>query len=249
MNDHYPPIGILSTCFTEKFGIPRQSLMITEARGVLKLNPDPAYRAALNHLEKFSHVWLIFVFHQNGDRAWRPTIDPPRVGAPKAMGVFASRSPHRPNPIGLSAVKLDRIDFEASGGIEIHISGVDLLDGTPVLDIKPYLPFADQIPDANGGWAQEEIVRYPVEFSTNSLNTLESALESHPKLQLLIQQMLEWDPRPTSQREANPMANIESEGKRFAFRVLEFDVHWEVRKGGAFVAEIVALKPISPKTV
>ncbi len=227
------PIGILKTCFTEKFGVPRQSLMMSEARGVLKLNPDPNYPAALHHLDQFTHLWLIFVFHKNGG-TWRPTIDPPRLGAPKHMGVFASRSPHRPNPIGLSVVKLDRIDLAAQGGIEIHLSGVDILDGTPVLDVKPYLPYADSVAEANTGWVKGEIERFPVEFSRESLVTL----ENEPKLKRLIEQMLEWDPRPTSQRRAAPIDARESEGKNFAFRVLDFDVKWQIRAGSLYVVEI-----------
>ena len=236
MKDSFPPIGTLKTCFAEKFGVPRQSMMTTEARGVLKLNPDPSYRAALNHLDQFSHVWVVFVFHQNGG-TWRPTIDPPRLDAPKSMGVFASRSPHRPNPIGLSAVKLDRIDFDAEGGIEIHLSGVDILDGTPVLDIKPYLPYADSIPEANTGWIEGEIDRYKVEFSAESLRTI----AGDPKLKKLIEQMLEWDPRPTSQRRSAPMAAPESEGKRFAFRILNFDVQWVIRNASVYVVTILVL--------
>ena len=152
MNDHFPPIGVIRTNFTEKFGVPRQSMMISEALGVLKLHPDPSFRAALNHLDRFTHIWVVFIFHQSVEKGWRPTIRPPRVDAPRKVGVFASRSPHRPNPIGLSAVKLERIDLDAPGGIEIHLSGVDLLDGTPVLDIKPYLPSTDAEAGASMGW-------------------------------------------------------------------------------------------------
>ncbi len=236
------PIGILNTVFREKFGVPRQSLMMSEARGILKLNDDSAFAAALNHLEKFSHVWLVFLFHKNGNEPWRPTIEPPRLDAPPGIGVFASRSPHRPNPIGLSAVKLERIDFEAKGGIEIHLSGVDLLDGTPVLDLKPYLPFADRIEGASSGWAEGEIARHPVEFSPESLAVVEGARERHPRLKALLEQMLEWDPRPTSQRRAYPPGEAASEGKPFAFRVLEFDVHWRIRSGVFHVTEIRAWK-------
>src|SRR5690242_18464905 len=111
MKGPFLPIGTMKTCFTEKFGVPRQSLMVSEARGILKLNPEPAYRSGLNHLEQFSHVWIVFLFHQHETRGWRSTIRPPRIDAPRRVGVFASRSPHRPNPIGLSAVQLDRIDL------------------------------------------------------------------------------------------------------------------------------------------
>lgn len=241
--DRYPPIGFIRSPFTEKFGVPRQSMMISEAKGVLKLNPDPSFRVALNHLESFTHLWIIFVFHQHlgsgASGGWRPTIRPPRLDAPRRVGVFASRSPHRPNPIGLSAVKLDRIDLDAPGGIEIHLSGVDLMDGTPVLDIKPYLPYADSFPEASGGWAGSEIPKYLVEFSEESLKKIESFSARHPQLRLLISQMLEWDPRPTSQRRAMPIESEKTQGMAFAFRILEFDVRWEIRNHGIFVTDLV----------
>ena len=217
-------------------------MMISEARGVLKLNPDPAYALALKHLENFSHVWILFVFHEHVDMPWHPVIRPPRVNAPRKVGVFASRSPHRPNPIGMSAVKLDRIDHEAPGGIEIHLSGVDILDGTPVLDIKPYLPYADSIPDANEGWARGEITRYNVQFSAESLSTIEKiSAEEFPRLKELIQQMLAWDPRPTSQRRAMPIEDRKSEGLQFAFRIANFDVQWQILDGGIYVVGLVQI--------
>lgn len=234
------PIGIIKTCFSEKFGVPRQSMMIQEATGILKLNPDPDYLTALQHLDGFSHVWVIFTFHQHMDAGWRPTIRPPRIPAPRKVGVFASRSPHRPNPIGMSAVKLEKIDRSASDGIEIHLRGLDLLDGTPVLDIKPYLPFADSIPDATSGWAVGEIPRYNVEFSPESLSAIDVLSEDrHPRLKELIQEMLEWDPRPTSQRRAMPVESPDADGKGFGFRLFDFDVQWEIRSRGIYVREII----------
>lgn len=236
----FAPIGVIRTCFTEKFGLPRQSLMVDEARGVLKLNPDPGYRVALNHLDRFSHLWVVFVFHRALEKGWRPTIRPPRVDAPRRVGVFASRSPHRPNPVGMSVVRLERIDLDAPGGIELHLSGIDLMDGTPVLDIKPYLPYADRVEGASGGWAEGEIPRYAVEFSPEALQALSAPLAAgHPRLRELVTQMLEWDPRPTSQRRAMPIEAPANEGRRFGFRVLDFDVRWEIRGGGIRVLGIL----------
>lgn len=241
----YPPIGFVRTCFTQKFGVPRQALMVSEARGVLKLNPVPSFRVALNHLESFSHVWLIYVFHQHLEKSWRPTIRPPRVDAPRRVGVFASRSPHRPNPIGMSAVRLERVDLNAPGGIEIHLGGVDLMDGTPVLDIKPYLTYSDSLPEANDGWAKGQIPKYAVSFSPRSLEKL--ARESsarHPQLQRLIAEMLEWDPRPTSQRRAMRIEAPESEGLKFGFRILDLDVQWEIRDRAIYVVDLVEERDI-----
>jgi len=240
MKDHYPPIGVIRTSFTEKFGVPRQSMMIREARGVLKLNPESSYRDALNHLDQFSHVWILFVFHTHLEKGWRPTIRPPRLEAPRRVGVFASRTPHRPNPIGISAVKLDRIDLDAVGGIELHLSGVDFLDGTPVLDIKPYLPFADSIPEANSGWAGSEIPKYRVEFSNESLQAMEAiSLERHPRFKELVEQILEWDPRPTSQRRAMPIESAEMQGMEFGTRILDKDIQWQIKNSSIYVLRLV----------
>lgn len=213
--------------------------MISQALGVLKLNPDPAYVNSLRHLNEFSHVWLIFVFHKNIAKGWKPLIDPPRLDAPKQVGVFASRSPHRPNPIGMSVVKIEGIDFSAPGGIEIHLSGLDILDGTPVLDIKPYVSYADSFVDATLGWASQSIPKYRVEFSSNSLISIqESGTKYHPNLQALLQQMLELDPRPTSQRRRSSIESDASEGLVFAFRIFDFDVKWKIHNKGIFVLEL-----------
>ncbi len=241
--------------------------MIREARAILKLIPEPLFRDSLRHLEGFSHVWVIFVFHEhlsNGQAPaetegppttespqslrlpWRALISPPRIDAPEKVGVFASRSPHRPNPIGMSVVKLEQIDFQAPGGIELHLSGVDLLDGTPVLDLKPYVPYADQIPDATPGWTESKIPQYSVQFSDASLAVIDSYRDQHRArtggdLKTLVTQLLSFDPRPTSQRKAMPIAAEENEGRPFAFRILNFDVHWKIKNKGIWVTEVRVL--------
>lgn len=238
MESHsFLPIGILHTYFKEKFGVPRQSLMIPEATGVVRLNRIPDYRQALNLLDSFSHIWLIFAFRN--DCAWKPTIRPPRVDAPRRVGVFASRSPHRPNPIGMSVVTLDKIDLDATEGIELHISGIDLLDQTPILDIKPYLPYADSVTHASSGWIKGEIPRFHVNFSEKALSQIqEFGPTRHPRLKLLIEQMLEWDPRPTSQRRAMPIEKVDSEGRIFGFRILDLDVKWKIQSQNILVLEL-----------
>ena len=237
------PIGSIRTSFQEKFGVPRQSLQLPSAMGTILLNPDPLYREALRHLEGFSHLWIVFLFHEHLDQAWRPLITPPRIDAPGKIGVFASRSPHRPNPIGLSVVKLERINLNARNGIEIEVSGVDLLDGTPILDIKPYLPYADQVIGATGGWTETEIPRFQVSFTPLALEQLEEAEKRHQrstqnKLKSLISEMLELDPRPTSQKKSHPISDPASEGLPFAFRFLDFDVKWRVQNGTIQVEEL-----------
>lgn len=238
-NYSFAPIGYIQSCFKEKFGVARQSMMIPQARGLLKFNPDPAYRNSLQNLAEFSHLWIIFVFHKNIEKGWRPLITPPRIDAPKQVGVFASRSPHRPNPIGMSVVKIEGLDFSAPGGIELHLSGLDILDGAPVLDIKPYLPFADSFSDANPGWASRSIQKYRVEFSPESARFIkESGARYHPDLQALLQQMLELDPRPTSQRRRSSIEADEAEGLVFAFRIFDFDVKWQIHNKGILVMEL-----------
>ncbi len=222
--------------------MPRQALMVSEAKAVLKLNPRGGFAEAVARLDSFTHLWVVFVFHQNKERPWRPTIEAPRLLGEKKVGVFASRSPYRPNPIGLSAVKLESIDLMAAGGIELHLSGVDLLDGTPVLDVKPYLPYADRIEGASPGWADEVLQRYPVEFSERSLETLAKHAGLHPRLELLIRQMLEWDPRPTSQRRAFPVLAPETTAETFAFRILGLDVQWRIREGVFHVERIAEVR-------
>ncbi len=222
--------------------------MISQALGLLKLNPDPTYLNSLSHLNEFSHVWIIFVFHKNIVKGWNPLINPPRIEAPKQVGVFASRSPHRPNPIGMSVVKIERIDLSAPGGIELHLSGLDILDGTPVLDIKPYLPFADSFVDATSGWASQKIQKYQVEFSSSSLLFIQrSGTKYHPDLQALLQEMLELDPRPTSQRKRSRIESDESEGLVFALRLFDFDVKWKIHNKGIYVLELEKLADVSIK--
>jgi tRNA-Thr(GGU) m(6)t(6)A37 methyltransferase TsaA len=233
-------IGTLHTCFKEKFGIPRQPGIVSQATGILKLRDDPLLKQALKSIDTFSHLWVIWVFHEHAAKNWKPSIRPPRLGGAKKVGSLASRSPHRPNPIGLSAVKLERVDWEAEGGVELHVSGVDVLDGTPVLDIKPYIPYADSIPDANAGWADAPITRTPVRFTEQGERaTAEKAGSRHPTLRDLIIEMLEIDPRPAFQKRRMPADSVEAQGTRYGFRLLDFDVKWEIRDGGFIVLDVV----------
>lgn len=224
------PIGVIHTCFSEKFGVPRQSMMVKEARGVIRLGKEYSHPDTVLHLDGFSHIWVIYLFHkgqnENHRDKWTNTIQPPRIDAPKKVGVFASRSPHRPNPIGMSVVKLDRIRHDSKNGIEIEISGVDILDGTPLLDLKPYIPYADIVHESTSGWINNEITRYEVEFADGVLAAMDD-----PAQKDLITGILEWDPRPRSQREHSPIESAESIGKRFAFRLMNCDIHWVIAEG------------------
>lgn len=240
----FAPIGYVHSCFKEKFGIPRQPGLVKQAHGFIKLLDNPDLKTAIRALESFSHIWLIFVFHEHGSRNWKPSIRPPRLGGAKKVGVLASRSPHRPNPIGLSAVKLERIDPDAPGGPEIHVSGIDLLDGTPVLDLKPYIPYADSIAEANAGWAEEPIHRTEVEFTEQAVASIKkrSKLSGYENLKALIVEMLEIDPRPAFQKRRMPAENPEAQGTRYGFKLFEFDVKWEIQDQKFLVLDVVDLQ-------
>ena len=144
------PIGRIRTEFPEKFGIPRQSGLVEELRAVVEFERELRAPEAFRGLEGFSHLWLLWHFTQS--QGWSPTVRPPRLGGNQRVGVFATRSPFRPNPIGLSCVKLEKVDYTAPGGPVLLVRGADLLDGTPIFDVKPYVPLADCRPQAVGAF-------------------------------------------------------------------------------------------------
>lgn len=171
------PVAHIRTDFKEKFGLPRQSGRAPELLGTIVFVPKYRNPDALREIEGFSHLWLIFDFSEAhrgaNDGSWSPTVRPPRLGGNRKVGVFASRSPFRPNSLGLSCVKLERIEHTASEGDVLVVSGVDLLDGTPIVDVKPYLPFADCKSDARGGYADGESGhRLNVDFPAELLSLL-----------------------------------------------------------------------------
>ncbi len=232
-------IGHVKTMFKDKFGIPRQPGLVSQAKGIVKLNNDPDLKTALRTLDQFSHLWIIFVFHEHGGKSWKPSIRPPRLGGNVKVGVLASRSPHRPNPIGISAVTIEKIDLDAAGGPEITVGGVDLLDGTPVLDIKPYIPYADSIPDANPGWASAPIMKSPVHFTDEALVDLQlKDADGQQALRDIIIEVLELDPRPAFQKRKNPPTDPSTWKSRYGFAVLDYDVKYEIREDGFWVLSI-----------
>lgn len=237
----FRPIGVIESCFKEKFGIPRQPGLVRSASAVIRLDPkDPFLAQSLRRLEEFSHLWVIYVFHEHGSRNWKPSIRPPRLGGAEKVGVLASRSPHRPNPIGLSAVELLRVDLEDPAGLAIHVRGGDFLDGSPVLDIKPYLPYADSIPEASAGWADEPIAKTPVEFSTLAEEKIAAAGEPEfqEQLRAMITEVLELDPRPAFQRRRLPPTSPEAQGLDFGFALLNVDVKWRIGQGRFVVTDL-----------
>jgi tRNA-Thr(GGU) m(6)t(6)A37 methyltransferase TsaA len=193
------PIGVLRTCFGEKFAVPRQPGLCPSAWG--KLFFHEAYRGEdfLRGIDGFSHVWLIFGFHETLDRGWSPTVRPPRLGGNQRVGVFASRSTHRPNGLGLSLCRLDGIE-PTSTGPALLLGGVDLIDGTPVYDVKPYLAYAEALPDARCGYADESPQRREVVIE-DSVRAAFLALPSRD--QKLIEEVLALDPRPAAHDDVN----------------------------------------------
>ena len=193
----FKTIARIHTGFPEKFGIPRQS-GIVETPGYIVFEPPYNNPDAVRGLEEFSHIWLIWQFSQAVRDDWSPTVRPPRLGGNTRVGVFASRSPFRPNPIGLSLVKLESIEYDHSLGLVLHVTGADILDGTPIYDIKPYLPYSEAKPDAEGGFAHRVMDDFMQVVLTEDAD-LEPAKEIPEEDLYTIKKLLAQDPRPRYQ--------------------------------------------------
>lgn len=238
----FEAIGYVQSTYKQRFGIPHQAGVSQGLTAFVQLNPLADYKTALKGLETFSHIWLLFVFHEHGGHKWKPSIRPPRLGGNKKVGLFASRSPHRPNPIGMSAVKLHAIDLDHPEGPRLHISEVDLLDGTPILDIKPYIPLADCMSEANAGWADIPIKRYTVQVSELAQQEMtEISLQLGEDFQARAISMLELDPRPAFQKRKIPVEKIENNGKKFGLSVLNYDVKYEILNDGFLITRVLLI--------
>lgn len=189
------PVATVHTCFGGKFGVPRQPGLCPSAWGTLVFLPEFRSPEAIRGLEGFSHLWLVFGFHQTRDQGWHPTVRPPRLGGNARVGVFATRSTFRPNPLGLSLVRLEGIDLTHPAGPVLQLGGVDLVDGTPVYDIKPYLPYAEAPTGAAGGFAHTPPPVLEVEVD-EEIQPLFDALP--PRTRAVICETLALDPRPAT---------------------------------------------------
>ncbi len=208
------PVGYLRSCFREKFAIPRQPQLAPAARGTLELLPPFNTGEAVDGLQQVSHVWLLFLFHQALEDKPRLKVRPPRLGGNQSIGVFASRATHRPNGIGQSVVKLDKVEAG-----RLWLSGIDLLDGTPILDIKPYVPYADRIEDASNSIAEGAPATIPVDWQPVALEQARlQAQRLHEPLVELIEQCLAQDPRPAYQ--------VPESSRRYGCRLWDLDVRW-----------------------
>lgn len=227
----FHPIGIIHSCFSEKFGIPRQSGLVPAARATLEILPPYDREEAFRGLKDFSHLWLVFVFHGIDNRKWQPTVRPPRLGGNTRIGVFATRSGFRPNPIGMSSVVLEDVHRDRKK-LVLELSGIDVLDQTPVLDIKPYLPYADIIPGAVGGFAADPPrASLSIEFSKNARQACMLLENSYPGFFDLVNQALRADPRPAY------MEN-RSDRTEFGLRLYDRNIRWSFRPGTIVVHSI-----------
>lgn len=224
----FTPIGVIHSPFKEKFGIPRQPGLMPSASARLELLPPYDREEALRGVESFSHLWLIFVFHGVKREEWRPTVRPPRLGGNERIGVFATRSTHRPNPLGLSVVELAGVVREG-GRLFLELRNVDLLDGTPILDIKPYVAYADALPEAHSGFAQEAPSQVEVRFSAQAEQRCAALKGRYPQLRRFIGEMLQLDPRPSYQ-------NVP--GRRYGVRIYDLNVVWHFDGGVVWVDDI-----------
>lgn len=221
-------IARIKTDFPTKFGIPRQSGLVDELVGEIVFEPEYRCPRALLGIEEFSHLWLIWEFSQAKREGWSQTVFPPRLGGRKKRGVFATRSPYRPNSIGLSCVRLERVVLDGEDAPKLIVSGIDLLDGTPIYDIKPYLPYADSRPDAVGGFGEQhkddgiEVV-FPREL-----------LERFPEeKRTAARRILEQDPRAAYNKQLNYVYGLEFSG---------YDIQFKVEDGVLTVVDVIDMK-------
>ncbi len=221
------PIATMRSDFSTKFGIPRQSGMVDSLRSTIVFEPEYRNADALRGIEDFSHLWIIWQFSESVTDRWSPTVRPPRLGGNTRIGVFATRSPFRPNSLGLSCVKLIGLEETRDLGTVIHVAGADLMDGTPIFDIKPYIPYADAHPDALGGFtssARDFILK--VNFPDDLLSKL-------PKeKQTSIVDLLSHDPRPSYQDDPERIYGLSFAG---------FDIRFSVEKETLRVKEVIKL--------
>jgi tRNA-Thr(GGU) m(6)t(6)A37 methyltransferase TsaA len=220
----FTPIGYIQSSFSGKFGTPRQSGLVPESKATLTLDAPYNDAAAVKGLEEYSHLWILYYFHLTAEEGWNLTVRPPRLGGNERLGVFATRSNFRPNPFGMSVAKIEKID--TSVGVKIFLSNIDIISGTPVLDIKPYLPYSDSQLQAISPFEKPETLIHIIHFST----PVEKYFLEHPSLKPLIVQVLQQDPRPAYQRDTKE--------KIYHFELEEHRISFQSTEDGVEVTEI-----------
>lgn len=215
-------IAHIKTPFREKFGIPRQS-GLSDIKGQIIFEKEYRVREAFRGLEDYTHIWLLWNFSEHNESKWSPTVRPPLLGGNKRMGVFATRSPFRPNPIGLSCVRLEKIEYTGEYGPVLHVSGADLMDGTPIYDIKPYLPYADSYPDARGGFTENLAER---KIGVKNESPLFNSLPENIKEEIIT--VLSHNPTPS----------YKGERKSYAMKYGDYDISFEIRENILYITDI-----------
>lgn len=228
------PIGHIRSCFDEKFGIPRQAGLVVEARSTLELVSPYDEDEAVRGLERFSHGWVIFGFHGCPPGQWSPTVRPPRLGGNTRWGVFASRSPFRPNGLGLSLAQIIAVE-RRTGILCIDLAGLDVMDGTPVYDLKPYLPYADAMPEATSPFAAPPLLEGSIHWSADATVGRRAVEAAHPEFGQVVEGLLRCDPRPA-------YARGEGRARRYGVRVFGADIGWTM-KGDEIHVESVRVDP------
>ncbi|MDN4504117.1 tRNA (N6-threonylcarbamoyladenosine(37)-N6)-methyltransferase TrmO [Alteromonadaceae bacterium BrNp21-10] len=230
------PIGIIKSPFKQKFAIPRQPGLVKQAIGEIHFDARFSDAMCLRDIEQFSHLWLLFEFHQTADKGWSPLVRPPRLGGNQKVGVFATRSTFRPNAIGMSVVEL--IDHRLNKGqLVLRVRGIDLLDDTPILDIKPYIPYSDALPQAQGGFANSAPTSLQqVQFSEQAQQQLADIQQQHPKIHAdlgeFIHDVLAQDPRPAYKQKQNAV-------QEYGMSLYDFNIRWQVDQQQSLVLSIV----------
>ena len=226
------PIGVVHSCYSEKFGIPRQAGLVGKARASIEMYSRFGRQEMFKELMAFSHIWVQFLFHEAQADGWKATVRPPWLGGRQRVGVFASRSPHRPNHIGMSAVRLLDVSF-SEAGVRLEVGGGDFVDGTPVIDIRPYIPYSDAIVDAGVGFSGRTamlevcLTEEAATFCRWYAQTTDRDLEG------LIKQVLAQDPRPASQR---------GREKCFGIQLWDVNIRWQVE---ADVVRVLNCYPVN----
>ena len=216
------PIGFLQSYLKQRYETPRQGILAKDSKAIIMLNPKSNFEQAVKDLEGFERIWVIYQFHLN--KNWKPLVNPPRYTR-KKVGVFATRAPHRPNQIGLSCVKLEKVE-----GLKIHISESDILDGSPILDIKPYLPYSDSFPDIKTGWAKSDLSEiHNITFSSKAKIALEELkLEKDINLFDYARIQLEFNPTDLSRKRITKINAKKSGREIFALSYQDWQIHYVV---------------------
>lgn len=223
-------IGHIQSPYKQKFAIPRQPRLVPEAKAKLIFSPDFNREEFVRGLDEFSHIWLLFRFHETADKGYSAMVRPPRLGGNARKGVFATRATFRPNAIGMSAVKLEGIEYK-NGQLSLLLAGIDLLDGTPIIDIKPYLPYSDSMPEASAGFADTRPETHmSVEFTPEVLDFIAQQTQ-YPDLQAFISNVLKQDPRPAYKKQKDGQQS-------YGMTLYNYNICWQVNESHNLVTSI-----------